>query len=448
MHSIALAIVQEGELREALREVGRYFVAPIEFLESLTDIPRLDKRKNVGILILDYTRYNQMSPQERDYFYRLNIPRIIITERDGQYFMLPIPGITRISDTSRFFTEKILHRLQEYFRPVPVETVDMDKEKPVFLTRNRKMQEILNNARRIGKYNTQVFILGESGTGKDVLAHIIHLHSKRRELPMIKVNCAAIPENLLETELFGYKKGAFTNAYEDKIGKIQMANGSTLFLDEVGELAPNLQAKLLRVVEMGEVDMIGSAEPVRVDVRFISATNRDIRREIEQGNFRSDLYYRLNVVNFHLLPLRDRPEDVSLLFAYFVDQFKAKYHKTIENISSEVNRLLLEYPWPGNVRELKHFAERLVLKITDSRLDPEVVRQEIQDMAQLSRELPTLKLTEYLEHQEKQYILKILIKNDFRVLQTAQELGVSRVSLFRKMRKYGIDVRQLKQNKS
>ena len=235
--------------------------------------------------------------------------------------------------------------------------------------KTRSMEKLFEKIRLVADSRASVLITGESGTGKDMIASSVHYNSNRADKPFIKINCAAIPENLLESELFGYKKGAFTGASADKKGKFEMADTGTIFLDEIGELDLNLQSKLLRVLQEREVEAIGSTKPKKVDVRIIAATNAQLEKLIENKTFRPDLYYRLNVVNMETPPLRERKEDIPLLVNHFLDKYVKENHKKIKGITREAHRLLAAYSWPGNVRELENIIERAVVLSQSSMLD-------------------------------------------------------------------------------
>lgn len=233
------------------------------------------------------------------------------------------------------------------------------------------MLDIFKKIKTLASANTKVLITGETGTGKELVAKALHYHSDRVGKPYIKLNCAAIPPDLLESELFGHKKGSFTGAWQDKHGKFKAADNGTLFLDEIGDLEVHLQAKLLRVLEEGEFEMLGSTESIRVDCRIISATNRDLEKLIRQGKFRADLYHRLNVVNIHIPPLRERREDISLLAKYFLVIFNDTYNKKIYDFSDGALQTLASKDWPGNIRELRNVVEKTVIYTSASQIDEE-----------------------------------------------------------------------------
>ena len=227
---------------------------------------------------------------------------------------------------------------------------------------NPAMKEILATVRKVAPTHATVLITGETGTGKEVLASLVHFQSPRREQPLVKVNCAALHENLLESELFGHERGAFTGADRLRIGKFEQADKGTIFLDEIGDMSPTTQAKVLRVMQEHEFERLGSSgKPVKVDVRVVTATNHDLRKEVQEGRFRQDLYFRLNVLQLHIPPLRDRPEDLLPLARHFLDRYASDFKKKVEGFSPDAVRKLRSYSWPGNVRELQNAIERAVL---------------------------------------------------------------------------------------
>jgi transcriptional regulator with GAF, ATPase, and Fis domain len=235
--------------------------------------------------------------------------------------------------------------------------------------RSEPLRKVLRQAEQVAPLDTTVIILGETGTGKELLAHAIHNLSRRKGRPLVKVNCAALPGTLIESELFGHEKGAFTGADARRIGRFEIANGGTLFLDEVGELPLDMQAKLLRVLEQGEFERVGGSHPIKVDVRVIAATNRHLEDAVRKGEFRSDLYYRLNVFPITLPPLRERREDIPILVSHLVKQFSKKIGKTIEAVPQETMARMRTYSWPGNIRELRNVIERAVIITQGSKLN-------------------------------------------------------------------------------
>jgi len=286
--------------------------------------------------------------------------------------------------------------------------------------------------------NGRVLIYGESGTGKELVAHAIHAMSPRVDEPFIEVNCAAIPEELIESELFGHIKGSFTGAHEDKTGKFQKADGGTLFLDEVGDMSLRTQAKVLRALEEQRFEPVGAAHSAQVDVRVVAATNKHLEEEIERGNFREDLFYRLNVIPFFVPPLRDRREDIPLLAEHFLREFTTAYGRKPKELTPEAYRVLMDHHWPGNVRELKNLIERIVILNPQVRVD---ARHIPLNRVRRPSERPLGgfgSLQEVREAAEREYILKKLEEAHGNVSRTAELLGLERSNLYRKMKALGI----------
>lgn len=250
-----------------------------------------------------------------------------------------------------------------------LEEKKFSSEDELFYTCEPKLLKILSALEEVAKTKVPILLVGESGTGKELLAKYIHSKSPRANGPFIAINCAALPENLLESELFGYEKGAFSGATYRKKGKIELSHQGTLFLDEITEMATPLQSKILRVLQEGEVDRLGGYYPIKVDFRLISATNRDIEKEVEEGRFRSDLFYRINVITVKIPPLRERKEDVKFLARYFLEKFSHLYQRLHSDFTERAWRFLLNYPFPGNVRELKNMIERAVLLCPEREID-------------------------------------------------------------------------------
>jgi two-component system nitrogen regulation response regulator NtrX len=288
--------------------------------------------------------------------------------------------------------------------------------------------------------NGRVLIYGENGTGKELVAHLLHLHSLRRDQPFVEMNCAAIPEELIESELFGHMKGSFTGATEDKEGKFAQADGGTLFLDEVGDMSSKTQAKVLRVLEEQRFTPVGGNTSMHVDVRVIASTNKDLEKEIEAGNFREDLYYRLNVIPFQLPPLRDRKEDVSELTRYFLEDFARKYARKPPTFTRKALEILECYPWPGNVRELRNIMERVVIMTPQRRLDVFDLPEAILRRTILTASEPdgAGSLQDAREKFERAFILQKLMEHKGSVSHAAQALQIERSNLYRKMRQLGI----------
>jgi len=307
---------------------------------------------------------------------------------------------------------------------------------------SKPIQELKATIEKIAPSEGWVLIQGENGTGKEVVAKAIHKKSLRKDAPFVAVNCAAIPSELIESELFGYEKGAFTGAEAQKPGKFELADGGTLFFDEIGDMSPATQAKVLRVLQEQEFHRLGASESIKVDVRVIAATNKDLEQEIEKGNFRQDLYYRLNVIPIYIPPLRERKEDIPELVNHFLEVFCQKSRLRKKQIHPQVLNILMEYDWPGNVRELKNIVERMVIlssgeEITLKDLPPAIFYPKKALAVESSSKLG---LKQAKEAFERQFILQRLIEHNYNIAQTAQSLGLDRTSLYRKLKKLGIEL--------
>jgi len=304
------------------------------------------------------------------------------------------------------------------------------------------MKEVYQLIEQVADSNATVLIRGESGTGKDLVAHAIHYNSPRSSKHFVKVNCTALPDTLLESELFGHEKGAFTGATERKIGRFERANGGSIFLDEIGDFSLNLQVKLLRVMQFKEFERLGSYETIKANVRIIVATNKNLEDQIKDGLFREDLYYRINVFPIFLPPLRDRKDDIMLLADYFLDKIAKDNNKVITRISTPAIEMLTSYHWPGNVRELGNCIERAVLLCNDDVIRSEHLPPSLQ-MINKDKVLAKRSLTEIIENTERELIVDSLKKNNGRQRNTAKELGITERILGYKIKKYGINPKYL-----
>ncbi len=310
---------------------------------------------------------------------------------------------------------------------------------PGFIGKTAAIQRILQTVQKIGPTDSTVLITGETGVGKEIIARAVHLASPRREHPFVKVNCAAIPEFLLESELFGHEKGAFTGAITSKPGRFEIAHQGTLFLDEIGEIPIHLQAKLLAVIQDKAFERVGGVKPTRVDLRIIAATNMDLRVAVHSGKFRPDLFYRLNVVPIHIPPLRERKDDLVSLAGYFLDKFCVRYQKSISAISPDVMAAFGGYDWPGNIRELENVLERMVLlsekeTIGHDQLPPELCKVEPSPQ---NSSLKT-KIDGISRVTEKQMIVDALNRTNQNRTRAAELLGISRRTLQNKLKEYGL----------
>jgi two-component system response regulator AtoC len=314
------------------------------------------------------------------------------------------------------------------------------------LSDNQKMKELCLTVAKIARSNASVLITGESGSGKELIATAIHYNSPRRHGPLVKINCGAVPEGLLESEFFGHEKGAFTGAVTRRFGRFEQAHGGTIFLDEIGDISPGLQVKLLRVLQEREFERVGGNETIKTDVHVIVATNRDLEGMVRAGSFRQDLYYRLNVVRLQVPPLRERPEDIRLLADYFLQRFAQENQREIVGFDESVLKAFLNHAWPGNVRELANAVESAVIMSTGSIILPEDLSKHFfssdnhnslgttaSDATESGRPLKEL-----VKEFERQTIMQALERNKNNRVKTARELGISRRSLLYKLQEYGI----------
>lgn len=310
---------------------------------------------------------------------------------------------------------------------------------------SQKIKDVLNMVRRVSNTESNILLLGESGTGKELVARSIHANSGRAGMPFIPVDCASLPENLLESELFGHEKGSFTGAHASRQGMFETANGGTLFLDEIGELTPNLQAKLLRVLQERQVRRVGGRNLIDIDIRIISATNKDLEGAIKEKEFREDLFFRLNVISITLPPLRDRVDDIPLLCNFFIKDDPVAGKKHIKEISADAIERLKRYNWPGNVRELQNIIERGVSlsdggSITLNDL-PDNIKAIINQPSPISQSLSFKDAKkEWLSSFEKEYIIELLRKNNNNITKASDEANIPRMTIYRLIKKYKLNV--------
>jgi transcriptional regulator with PAS, ATPase and Fis domain len=306
--------------------------------------------------------------------------------------------------------------------------------------KNPYMLEIFSLIEKIAQYFSTILITGETGTGKDMIAQAIHAMSRTQNRTLVICDCVSIPDSLIESELFGYVKGAFTGADKDKKGLFAQADEGIILLDEIGDIPHAFQAKLLRVLETHEYRPLGTTETRRANVRIIASTNRDLRECVRNGSFREDLFHRLNKVEIHLPPLREKPEDIPLLVGYFLDIFNGKFEKLIRGVSRRVQKLFLKYEWPGNIRELENVLERASMLCMKDFIDIEDLPEELQERFASKTHLPFLgrdQLTT-LDDLERDYILYLLDETGHNLQKSAKILGISRTTLYNKLEKYGI----------
>lgn len=302
--------------------------------------------------------------------------------------------------------------------------------------RSEVMRQLMKMVERVAPSNATVLVLGESGTGKELIANAIHEKSHRRNKPFVAINCGALRETLLESELFGHEKGAFTGAYARKIGLAEVANGGTLFLDEIGELSPGIQSKLLRFLQEGEIFRVGGKDPIKVDIRLISATNKELDKEVMKGNFREDLFYRINTIVVQSPPLRRRKEDIPVLIEHFLTNSTAGFLNRGRAMSEDALKMMMKYDWPGNIRELQNVCERLQILSEGHMVMPGDLPDHIKNPDQkiiMEDYDPTMTLHEL----EKRYIIKALNYFDGNKTQAAHALGITIKTLYNKLHEYG-----------
>jgi two-component system response regulator HydG len=345
-------------------------------------------------------------------------------------------------DELKILVKKALehYRLQEenvFLKERLADRFDFSK----IIGRSRRMKELFENLSLIAPSDATILIYGESGTGKELVANAIHQNSPRAQKPFIKVSCAALPETLLESELFGHERGAFTGALSRKAGRFQLADGGTLFLDEVNVMSSTTQVKLLRVLQEREFEPLGSTKTIHVDIRLITATNKELEAEVKEGRFREDLFYRLNVVPIHLPPLRERKEDIPLLADHFFRLYQEKNRKSIKGFLPKTIDTLMRYDWPGNIRELENVIERAILLCRSDYISPEDLPPPLQGEQGGEKPLISIPPGMTLEEVERETIIQTLEETGGNRTQTAQILGISRKTLQNKLKEYGLEQR-------
>ena len=344
--------------------------------------------------------------------------------------------VRKSADPEAFFTE-LARAIERARLRRQVRALELGAGPDAIIGRSGTLHRALETVDRVARSSAKVLVTGENGTGKDLIARRLHALSKRAQKPFVKLNCAAIPKDLVESELFGHEKGSFTGAVAARRGKLEQADGGTLFLDEIGDLSVDAQAKLLRAIETGEVERVGGTRTQIVDVRLLAATNKDLQKEVAEGRFREDLFFRLNVVPIHVPALRERVEDIPLLASHYLSRFAAEEGMGEKELSPGALELLRSYRWPGNVRELRNLMERAVLlvdgaTVTEADLRPWLVSESAAGKPGEGS------LRESLEQQEADAIRQELEASRWNVTQAAARLGLDRTNLHRKMRKYGI----------
>jgi DNA-binding NtrC family response regulator len=463
----ALIVDDEAELRKSVTSILRNSMPDFEFdIEEAADgREAVEKFKSADRdLVLMDVRMPNLNGIEALKLIKSHDPRtfvVLMTAhsnlqdavaaiKEGAYDYLEKPVqpqrlieiVTRANDAREMVSRLALSN--------PIFDDDIDSE---FVGTSKKMRDVFDLIHRLCKVDTTVLIRGENGTGKELVARAIHFNSPRKSGSMIAINCGAIPENLMESELFGHEKGSFTGAHERKIGKFQLANNGTIFLDEVAELKPEMQVRLLRVLQERKFMPVGSNREVKTDARIIAATNRNLEKMIQEGTFREDLFYRLNVMPIFLPPLRERTDDIGELSQYFMKRFTRGHNRQITAINDDAMQVLKQYRWPGNIRELENVIERAFIvensdRITVSSLPENVINKAKENMATVqSAQISAQGVLDYdafKEQAEKEFIVSALRANKGRINKTVAEANIPKNTLLRKIKRYEINVDDFK----
>ncbi len=443
-HSISLTLKVDGHEVDAARS-GE---AAIHMLDTqIYDLVICDlvMEKTTGIDVLRHSR--QVYPDVEVIMMTAfaSIDNAVEAMREGAYDYLTKPFN---EDVLRLTVAKALER-NELRNKVRNLERNMREQFGVenIIAANPRMQRLIRNAISVAHTDSTILVTGESGTGKELIARAIHDASRNAEKPFIAVNCGALPENLLESELFGHVKGAFTGAISNKKGLVEEANGGTLFLDEIAETSPTLQVKLLRFIQNGEIRRVGENTTRHVKVRLIAATNKDLKQAMAENQFREDLYYRLSVIPLHIPPLRERPEDIPLLAQHFLKVYSQRFEKKIKNFSKEASNAMLNYPWPGNVRELINTVEHGVAMCLGDRIELSDLPQSLIEYTEI---IPGFRggLSGSLAEVEKNYIIKVLQDTRWNQKQACAILGLSKTTLYRRLKEYGIQAKLMQTTSS
>ncbi len=458
---IAGWVLKEGQavmLNDVIREPRFVSVAGFNHhdsngdnkVNSLICIPIREKDQVVGVFNLSHSKKGAFN--EGDKLALAYISNQVGAALTSARFFLEINEVNRLTKDSRevFSKEKVVPIFPPSFSTF-VEVGEVTREEGIFIYTSDKMQRIKEIIDQVANTDVTVLIQGESGVGKEVVARSIHLNSFRRERPFVKVNCAALPQDLLESELFGYEKGAFTGAYRQKQGRFELANGGTIFLDEISEMSLSLQGKLLQVLQDREFSRLGGKKDIRVDVRVLVATNRNIEEGIKDGRFREDLYYRLNVVNILIPPLRERKEEIPIFVEYFLDKFSKKFDRKVPLLSQKTMQAFSDYHWVGNVREMENVIQRLVVLGNEETIVEELtpvtkedpIPEKKKKMVPAKKIWPSLKEVhqEAIKKAETEMILKALEMTNWNRKKAADKLNISYKALLYKIKETSLDKR-------
>jgi len=446
-----LIVDDDKNMRLFLREAAERWGYTAEEAASAEEALRRVEKQSFDLILLD-ERLPGLSGVEALPHLRERDPHAIVimitayadevrklaAYRRGVYDFLPKP--LKLAEMEVILSRAIeKKRTQDELLRLKTEVQDREGLRGI-IGQSKAMQTVFHLLRRVAPTDSTVLILGESGTGKEVIANAIHGLSQRNERPLIKLNCVAIPEGLLESELFGHEKGAFTGALAARPGKFELAHSGTLFLDEIGDMSAQTQAKVLRVLQEREFERVGGTRTIKVDVRLIAATNKDLSKEVKEGRFREDLYYRLNVVSISLPPLRERREDIPLLVDFFVEEANRKLRSPVYEVSKDALKVFMDYSWPGNVRELKNVIERAAILSDNGILRVEHLPPNLQGKEGFV--LPAVKapasFKQTMEGAEKETILSALERANWVQIEAARLLDLTPKNLWAKIRKHGI----------
>ncbi len=448
-----LVIDDEKNIREGLRSGLK--MEGFDVIAAEDGMDGMDKLKTIGadavILDLKMPNLGGMDFLRQAYAINNEAPIIILTGhggvdeavdamKHGAYDFLTKPiNIDKLS----LILKRAIEETQRRTRQNQLE--EMVEEKYSFkniIGNSKPFQKIIQIIKQVAPTDASVLITGESGTGKEVIANSIQINSRRSKGPFIKVHCAALPESLLESELFGHEKGAFTGAIARKKGRFELADGGTIFLDEIGEISQNVQVKLLRVLQEQEFDRVGGEETQKVNIRIITATNKDLLKRVDEGKFREDLYYRLNIVNIQIPPLRERKEDIPLFTEHFINYYSNKYERNIKSIQPKAIKILENYQWPGNVRELQNLIENIVVLNHGDIITEDMIPENIK--GNIIGKSFTVEAGTTLYEIEKKAIFTTLDYTNWNKSKAAKILNIGRKTLLRKLEEYGIGINEEK----
>ncbi|AVX19519.1 two-component system, NtrC family, response regulator AtoC [Carboxydocella sporoproducens DSM 16521] len=410
---LALELINKHQISVVLMDIKMPGLSGFDILKKIQN-----ENKNINVILMTAYSTTELAIQAM----KLGAFDYIVKPFNIEELLLIIKKALEMQQLASEIKELRL-QLEQVYQP---ETI---------IGNSSSMQEVYKIIGKVANTNATVLITGESGTGKELVAKAIHFNSNRHNGPFIKVNCAALPENLLESELFGHERGAFTGAVSKKYGLFELANNGSIFLDEIGEISLPIQAKLLRVLQEKEIQRVGGTESIKIDVRIIAATNKNLERMIKEGSFREDLYFRLNVIPIFLPPLRERKEDIPQLVQYFLNKYSIEFNKKIKGISNDALRILQNYDWPGNIRELENICERAVIMTQSNIILPEHLPINLTDF-EIENDFKHLPLKEIIADIEKKIILKVLEETNWNRTLAAKKLGLNRRSLYAKMKEH------------